>query len=138
MKLDLMVIVFCFSFNPFIRKKALTNLSSETGYSLIQCSTTLGNILYLIHISKNIRFKEIKINNSKYAILSSTLTILSSYKMNQLLKINNISNLNSKIQILTILMSYLIDFQNISKLNKSQILGLGFMLTGIILTKTNS
>jgi hypothetical protein len=56
--------------------------------------------------------------------------------MNILLKKNNISNLTSKIQVLTILNSYLIDYNNIANMNKQQITGLIFMLIGIILTKT--
>tara|TARA_Y100000389_G_C17093252_1_gene332308 strand:+ start:82 stop:495 length:414 start_codon:yes stop_codon:yes gene_type:complete len=136
MKSDLLVVVFCYSINPFIRKKALSNLSLESGYALIQTTTTIGNLIYLYTMKNNIELKNIKYINVKLSLLSSILTILSSYKMNVLLKNNNISNLSSKIQVLTILNSYLIDYNNIANMNKQQITGLIFMLIGIILTKT--
>lgn len=136
MKSDLLVVVFCYSINPFIRKKALSNLSLESGYALIQTTTTIGNLIYLYTMKNNIELKNIKYINVKLSLLSSILTILSSYKMNVLLKNNNISNLTSKIQVLTILNSYLIDYNNIANMNKQQITGLIFMLIGIILTKT--
>ena len=137
MKSDLLVVVFCYSINPFIRKKALRNLSLESGYALIQTTTTIGNLIYLYTMKNNIELKNIKCINVKFSLLSSILTILSSYKMNILLKNNNISNLTSKIQVLTILNSYLIDYNNIANMNKQQLTGLIFMLIGIILTKTN-
>ena len=137
MKSDLLVVVFCYSINPFIRKKALSNLSLESGYALIQTTTTIGNLFYIYTMKNNIELKNIKCINVKFSLLSSILTILSSYKMNVLLKNNNISNLTSKIQVLTILNSYLIDYNNIANMNKQQLTGLIFMLIGIILTKTN-
>jgi len=137
MKSDLLVVIFCYSINPFIRKKALRNLSLESGYALIQTTTTIGNLFYLYTMKNNIELKNIKCINVKFSLLSSILTILSSYKMNVLLKNNNISNLTSKIQVLTILNSYLIDYNNIANMNKQQLTGLIFMLIGIILTKTN-
>ncbi|MDA9216417.1 hypothetical protein N9O88_01180 [bacterium] len=136
MKSDLLVVVFCYSINPFIRKKALSNLSLESGYALIQTTTTIGNLIYLYTMKNNIELKNIKCINVKFSLLSSILTILSSYKMTVLLKNNNISNLTSKIQVLTILNSYLIDYNNIANMNKQQLTGLIFMLIGIILTKT--
>lgn len=137
MKSDLLLVVFCYSVNPFFRKKALSNLSTESGYSLVQTTTTIGNLIYLYSIKNNIQLKNIKIQDINFSFLSSILTILSSYKMNNLLKKNDISNLTSKIQVLTILNSYLIDYNNITNMNKQQITGLIFMLIGIILTKTN-
>ena len=137
MKSDLLVVIFCYSINPFIRKKALRNLSLESGYALIQTTTTIGNLFYLYTMKNNIELKNIKCINVKFSLLSSILTILSSYKMNVLLKNNNICNLTSKIQVLTILNSYLIDYNNIANMNKQQLTGLIFMLIGIILTKTN-
>ena len=136
MKSDLLLVVFCYSINPFIRKKALSNLSTESGYALVQTTTTIGNFIYLYFIKNNIQSKDIKIINLNFSFLSSLLTILSSYKMNILLKKNDISNLTSKIQVLTILSSYVIDYNNITNMNKQQITGLIFMLIGIILTKT--
>jgi uncharacterized membrane protein len=136
MKSDLLIVVFCYSINPFLRKKALSNLSIESGYLLVQTTTAIGNLIYLYSIKNNIEFKNIKILNINFSFLCSILTILSSYKMNILLKKNNISNLTSKIQVLTILNSYLIDYNNIANMNKQQITGLIFMLIGIILTKT--
>ena len=136
MKSDLLLVVFCYSINPFFRKRALSNLSSESGYALIQTTTTIGNLIYLYSIKNNIQSKNFKIINFNFSFLSSILTILSSYKMNILLKKNNISNLTSKIQVLTILNSYLIDYNNIANINKQQITGIIFMLIGIILTKT--
>lgn len=137
MKENILLVVFCFSINPFIKKQALINLSSDTGYALVQTTTTAGNLIYLILNSSNIQLKQIKYRNINSSIISSLLTILSSYKMNELIKKNNISNLNAKIQVLTIIMSYIIDHQSIAKLNTKQILGLGLMLAGMILTKLN-
>ena len=114
MKSDLLIVVFCYSINPFFRKKALSNLSTESGYALVQTTTTIGNLLYLYSIKNNIQSKNFKIINFNFSFLSSILTILSSYKMNILLKKNNISNLTTKIQVLTILNSYLIDYNNIA------------------------
>lgn len=136
MKSDLLLVVFCYSINPFLRKKALSNLSTESGYALVQTTTIIGNLIYLYSVKNNIQSKNFKIINFNFSFLSSILTILSSYKMNILLKKNNISNLTSKIQVLTILNSYLIDYNNIANMNKQQITGLIFMLIGIILTKT--
>ena len=136
MKSDLLIVVICYSINPFLRKKALSNLTIESGYFLVQTTTAIGNLIYLYSIKNNIDFKNIKILNINFSFLCSILTILSSYKMNILLKKNNISNLTSKIQVLTILNSYLIDYNNIANMNKQQITGLIFMLIGIILTKT--
>ena len=136
-RLDLLIVVLSFSINPFFRKSAIKDFNNHSGYALLQISTAIGNSIYLFINKKNIDFNQLQIKHTQNLALSSSLTILSSYKMNQLLKKNDISNLTAKIQILTIMTSYVLDYRNLKEMTKQEYLGIILMISGLILTKSN-
>ena len=131
------IIVFlCYGINPFMRKIAIANLNDYTGYALIQFTTVIGNSLYLIKNKHLLSFNDITYRSIHYSITSSALTVISSYHMNKLLKDNSASNITTKIQILTIITSYIIDYLfNHQKLTIKQTIGLLFMISGILISK---
>ncbi len=137
MNFDIVIVIMSFSINPYLRKEAVTGLNDFTGYALVQTTTTIGNIIYLYVKKHNFQLITIKQENLQFSLASSALTILSSYKMNKLLKTNYTSILTTKIQVFTIISSYILDYLlNTNYLTKKQILGVFLMLSGIVLTKT--
>lgn len=134
--INTLIVVVCYSINPFIKKQAIKNLNMETGYLLVQLSTTAGNAIFLYLNKEKFNLDEINIKQINYAMISSALTILSSYKMTELIKYKkDISDLTSKIQILTIIMSYIIDYKNFNKLLHKQYIGIILMIAGLLLNK---
>lgn len=135
--INTLIVVVCYSINPFIKKQAIKNLNMETGYLLVQLSTTAGNAIFLYLNKEKFSLDEINIKQINYAMMSSALTILSSYKMTELIKYKkDISDLTTKIQILTIIMSYIIDYKNLNKLVYKQYIGIILMIAGLLLNKT--
>lgn len=134
--INTLIVVVCYSINPFIKKQAIKNLNMETGYLLVQLSTTAGNAIFLYLNKEKFILDEINIKQINYAMMSSALTILSSYKMTELIKYKkDISDLTTKIQILTIIMSYIIDYKNLNKLLYKQYIGIILMIAGLLLNK---
>ncbi|MAV57195.1 MAG: hypothetical protein CMI79_06730 [Candidatus Pelagibacter sp.] len=135
--INTLIVVVCYSINPFIKKQAIQQLNMETGYLLVQLSTTAGNAIFLCLNKEKFNLHDINIKQINCALISSALTILSSYKMTELIKVKkDISNLTTKIQILTIIMSYIIDYKNLNKLACKQYIGIILMITGLLLNKT--
>tara|TARA_Y100000389_G_scaffold39087_1_gene33476 strand:+ start:2716 stop:3132 length:417 start_codon:yes stop_codon:yes gene_type:complete len=137
MKKQLALIVFSYSMNPIIRKQAIMNINKQTGYILIQSTTLLGNILYVFTERNNIYINTIKKRNLIFSIISSAITIISSYNMNILLKgEEHASIITTKIQIMTIITSYLIEYLiTFDMLTPREIIGIIMMLSGIFVAK---
>ena len=131
------VIVFlCYSINPFIRKIAITQLNDYTGYALVQLTTMVGNCFYLIRNQHLLSLEDVRAQHLQYSLASSALTVLSSYHMTKLLKEYSTSDITTQIQVLTIITSFLVDYIfNEKVLTNKQIMGIFFMISGIILSK---
>uniref|UniRef100_A0AB39J7P9 EamA domain-containing protein n=1 Tax=Florenciella sp. virus SA2 TaxID=3240092 RepID=A0AB39J7P9_9VIRU len=137
MKKQLALIVFSYSINPIIRKQAIMNINKPTGYILIQTTTLLGNILYIFTERNHICLDTIRKRNLIYSIVSSAITIIGSYNMNVLLKCEeNASIITTKIQIMTIITSYIIEYLiTFDMLTPKEIIGIIMMLSGIFIAK---
>ena len=135
MNIRIIIVFLSYSINPFIRKYAIINTNSYTGYALLQSTTLVGNMIYLYLQKDNIRIKDITANNIQYSFASSSLTILSSYQMTRLITVSSMSNLTCKVQVSTIISTYIVDYIiNSNKLNLRQIFGIFLMISGIIIT----
>lgn len=132
------VIVFlCYSLNPFIRKAAITQLNDYTGYALIQLTTMMGNLVYLVRNQHLLKLEDVTQNHFQYSMGSSALTVLSSYHMTKLLKEDSASSITSQIQALTIVTSFIVDYLfNDKMLTNKQVFGIFLMVSGIILSKS--
>lgn len=135
--LNIIVVCLSYSINPFLKKAAISGLNDYTGYAIIQATTAIGNVIYLYIEKKQFQPITIKPENLRYSLASSALTILSSYRMTKLLKNNYASDITTKIQVLTIVSSYIVDYLfNLKPMNTQQIMGIFFMVSGILITKT--
>lgn len=132
---DLYSIVLCFSINPFFKKIIVKDFNNESAYTLFQVSNLIGNSIYLYLNHGNIYLQNFTAKHTKNLVISSSLTMIGSYKLNKLIKTNDISNLTTKIQILTIITSYLIDYKNLINLSYREYFGIIFMISGVVLTK---
>ena len=135
MNQQVVIVFMCYSINPFIRKIAITQLNDCTGYALLQFTTIIGNALYLTKNYHLLRLQDVRYHHIQYSIGSSALTILSSYHMTNLIKKSAVSKITTQIQVLTIITSYLVDyFFNNKFLSNRQVIGVFFMIGGIILS----
>ena len=134
---NIALVILSYSINPLIRKQALLHINKPTGYALIQTTTLLGNIMYIYKEHNCIKIATIKKRNIIYSIVSSVLTIVSSYNMNIILsQQNNTAALTTKIQIMTIIISHIIEYIIlIEKINIKEIIGILFMISGISIAK---
>ena len=139
MNKQLALIVFSYSINPIIRKHAIMNINKHTGYILIQSTTLLGNIIYIYTERNQIFLNTIKKRNLIFSIISSIITITSSYNMNVLLNsVHNASIITTKIQIMTIITSYIIEYLiTFNMLTCRELIGVIMMLSGIFIAKYN-
>lgn len=133
MNVPIIVVFLSYSINPFVRKFAIMNMNSCTGYALLHGTTLAGNIVYLYLQKDNLQIKDITPHHIQYSILSSALTILSSYQMNTLIKTCSVANLTTKVQVLTIVSTYTVDYIiNHNTLTMRELLGIFLMLSGIM------
>lgn len=137
MDLRIIVVFLSYSVNPYIRKVAITGLNDYTGYAIIQTTTLMGNVAYLLSERHNLVLDDISMYNIQYSFASSALTILSSYQMTNLIKDKSTANVTTKIQVFTIISSYLVDYLvNSTRLSPKQVFGIILMIMGIAITKT--
>lgn len=121
---------------PFIRKIAITQLNDYTGYALIQFTTMMGNVIYLVRNQRLLELNDITLRHLQYSMGSSALTVLSSYHMTRLLKENSASSITTQIQVLTIITSFIVDYLfNDQLLTNKQVFGIFLMVSGIVLSK---
>jgi len=133
---QIVIVFLCYSLNPFIRKIAITQLNDYTGYALIQFTTMMGNVIYLVRNQRLLELNDITLRHLQYSMGSSALTVLSSYHMTRLLKENSASSITSQIQVLTIITSFIVDYLfNDQLLTNKQVFGIFLMISGIILSK---
>jgi len=133
MNVPIIVVFLSYSINPFVRKFAIINMNNCTGYALLQGTTLVGNIVYLYLQKDNLQIKDITPHHIQYSILSSALTILSSYQMNTLIKTCSVANLTTKVQVLTIVSTYTVDYIiNHNTLTMRELFGIFLMLSGIM------
>ena len=133
---QIVIVFLCYSLNPFIRKIAITQLNDYTGHALIQFTTMMGNVIYLVRNQRLLELNDINLKHLQYSMGSSALTVLSSYHMTRLLKENSASSITSQIQVLTIITSFIIDYLfNEQLLTNKQVFGIFLMVSGIILSK---
>jgi len=135
MNQQIIIVFLSYSINPFIRKIAITQLNDCTGYALLQFTTVVGNCFYLMQNHHLLRLQDLRIRHIQYSIGSSALTVLSSCHMTKLLKENGTSEITTKIQVLTIITSFIVDYIfNQQALTGRQIIGVFFMVSGILLS----
>ena len=133
---QIVIVFLCYSLNPFIRKIAITQLNDYTGYALIQFTTMMGNVIYLVRNQRLLELNDITLRHLQYSMGSSALTVLSSYHMTRMLKENSASSITSQIQVLTIITSFIVDYLfNDQLLTNKQVFGIFLMISGIILSK---
>lgn len=135
MNVRIIIVFLSYSINPFIRKVAIMNTDNYTGYLLLQTTNLVGNIIYISLQQSELRLQDITARNIKYSFVTSSLTILSSYQMMNLTKSNSMSNAICKIHVLTIISTYILDHLiNSNKLSLRKVVGIFFMLSGILIT----
>ena len=133
---QIVIVFLCYSLNPFIREIAITQLNDYTGYALIQFTTMMGNVIYLVRNQRLLELNDITLRHLQYSMGSSALTVLSSYHMTRLLKENSASSITSQIQVLTIITSFIVDYLfNDQLLTNKQVFGIFLMVSGIVLSK---
>ena len=136
MNQQIVIVFLCYSLNPFIRKIAITQLNDYTGHALIQFTTMMGNVIYLVRNKRLLELNDITLRHLQYSMGSGALTVLSSYHMTRLLKENSASSITSQIQVLTIITSFIVDYLfNDQLLTNKQVFGIFLMVSGIILSK---
>ncbi len=135
MNIKIVIVFLSYSINPFIRKFAIMNMNDYTGYALLQTTTLVGNVGYIYLHKDKIITQDITPRNIKYSVASSALTILSSYQMTKLIKTSSMGNLTTKIQVLTIISTYIVNYLiNSETVTMRQLFGIMLMLSGIIIT----
>jgi uncharacterized membrane protein len=110
MSLDLITLAACYCINPFFRKSAITGLNHTTGHALLLFTNNIIFLIYFYVEKDNIVIQHITKKNIRNSILSSIITVTGTCQLNKLLKKNKVSFLTSKIQILMVIFTYVIDY----------------------------
>ena len=120
----ILLLVLCWSFNPFLKKKSASNLNSQEYliYNQFLCSILV--FLYFIYLWKNNKcsvncLKKMSSNEIIYSLIAAFVTLLSSIILITLLKQKDASYLIPHIQplviLLTITLGYFMFGENITK-----------------------
>ena len=118
------LLVLCWSFNPFLKKKSASNLNSQEYliYNQFLCSILV--FLYFIYLWKNNKcsitcLQKMSSNEIIYSFVAAVVTLLSSTILITLLKQKDASYLIPHIQplviLLTITLGYFMFGENITK-----------------------
>ena len=121
----IILLVLCWTLNPFLKKKTLKGLDPNASLLMNHCLVTGILIIYFIIMfyNKKCSLKELRnINKTQfiYSIIAATITFLSSLVLINLLKRANVSYIMPHIQPLVLLLTILIGFfifkENVTKL----------------------
>ena len=130
-------LILCWSFNPFLKKKAIGNLSSDESLVLTQClhMTILCFYFVYLFITKKCdlaKYTQLTTKEIFFNLLSSLITAISAIILIKLLQRSNVSYLIPQIQPIVILLSILIGiFIFKEKLTITQIIGCILVITGV-------
>ena len=139
----LVLLVLGWTLNPFLKKKAIGNLSSNESLVLNQCLIGLLFTIYFVYlfIGKKCNLTKFSKMNSKqimYQIMASIVTVMSAIVLIKLLEKSNVSFLIPQIQPLIILLTILIGiFFFKEKITLVQMIGCAFIIIGVVLLNKN-
>tara|TARA_B110001469_G_scaffold127659_1_gene149562 strand:- start:1155 stop:1607 length:453 start_codon:yes stop_codon:yes gene_type:complete len=139
--LSFILVVLCWTFNPFIKKKILktTNLKVDEYFVINHFVITILLIGYFIYIYKKGEcssncIKQLTRYDCLYILLGSITSILGARLLLYIIKTNDISFMVAHIQPLVILLSFLIGYIFfMEKMNIYRIFGGILVIIGIIL-----
>ena len=139
--LSFILVVLCWTFNPFIKKKILktTTLKVDEYFVINHFVITILLIGYFIYLYKKKEcspecIKQLTRYDCFYILLGSITSILGARLLLYLIKTNDISFMVAHIQPLVILLSFLIGYLFfMEKMNMYRIFGGVLVIIGIIL-----
>jgi uncharacterized membrane protein len=133
----LILLILCWTLNPFLKKNGPKQLSSEEYMFFNHLLCTIIILFYFFYLFFNNKCDIAcinKISNKEliYSIFAAGITVLSSLLLIKLLKNNDASSIIPQVQpavlLLTILIGYLIFNE---KLTKNKVIGGSLIITGI-------
>ena len=132
------ILIICWTLNPFLRKKAIGNLSDNESLLLNQCFITILFFSYFAYlfISNNCSFTNLKniqrkdlLNN----LVSSFVTFISAVILMKLLNSNKVTNLVPQIQPLVIILTMFCGYFLFNEtITLQQIIGTILIVLGIL------
>lgn len=136
----LLIIILCWSLNPFFKKKVLNNstINSDEYFAINHTFITIIIIVYFYYLVNNKKcdancFKKLNINDYIYIILGSITSIIGARLLLSLIQYKEISYLVSSIQplviSLTLMIGYLFFNESISII---KIIGVLLIISGLI------
>jgi uncharacterized membrane protein len=136
----LLLIILCWTLNPFIKKKVLKNnkINSDEYFAINHTFVTIIILVYLYFLFTNKKcdyncFKKLNIYDYLYIFVGSITSILGARLLLTLIQFKEVSYLVSSIQplviSLTLIVGYLFFNENISLL---KLLGITLIISGLI------
>ena len=140
----IVLLVLCWTLNPFVKKKALKGLEPNESLLLNHCLVTIILLVYYIYLfyknKCNISsLKNLNRNQLIVSFIAAIITVISSIILINLLRRANVSYVMPHIQPLVLLLTVLIGYFIFKeKLNNYQILGGLFTIGGLCLLNKKS
>ena len=140
----LILLILCWTLNPFLKKNGPKQLSSEEYMFFNHALCTIIILIYFIYLFVNNKCDVNcikKINNKEliYSVVGAIITVVSSLLLIKLLKDNDASSIIPQIQpavlLLTILIGYFIFNE---ELTKNKIIGGCLIIVGIYIMNRKS
>ena len=140
------LVVLCWTLNPFIKKSVLKNdrITTDEYFIINHFVITLLFIGYFIYLYKNKKgspncIARIDRYDALYIILGAVTSILGARLLLAIIKQNDVSYMVAHIQPLVILMTFLIGYFFFTEsINIYRIIGGGLVIVGIILLNKKS
>lgn len=133
----LILLVLCWTLNPFLKKKAIGNLSPDESLILSQCLIMFLLCFYFAYllIKKKCdltKFTKLSTKQIFLNFIASLITAISAIVLIKLLQRTNVSYLIPQVQPIIMLLTILIGiFLFKEKLTFSQMIGCGLIIIGV-------
>lgn len=139
----MLVIIVCWSVNPFLKKTVMKNHKHINSYYLnFLTNAIMINTIYLYYFCTNQYSYDTVLNFSNKELInsfgSSFVGVISSYTITQLLKQESASELLPQLQPLSIILTVAIGNLYGEKFNCQQIVGLLFLIIGLLIFNLKS
>jgi len=140
----IVILVLCWTLNPFLKKKSVGDLSSNEYIIFNHCFVSIFLALYFLYLVYNGEcdiLQKIKNKNTKellYSFFAAIVTVISSVVLINLLKKENASYLIPHIQPVVILLTFILGYFIFNeKINFKQIMGGLLIVLGLFIINKN-
>ena len=136
--LFLILLIICWTTNPFMKKQVATKMSSSEYMIYNHCLCTILIVFYAVYLILNKKYSIVSLKNLTkkevgLSLIAALTTVLASILLIDLLKKNDASYIIPHVQpciiLLTLLVGYFIFKEEITK---NKIIGTSLIVTGLV------